>query len=142
MRGAFTLVEIVITLGIVSFCIIPMVGVLVIALNQSRIAQEQTEVALIAQSMEAILGGMKFDDLISSLSTPTGSPTYNFGEGGRSLSTSAANGASFYRCSYQKSAGPASSDQVSVTLLIEYPAPGYGKQMSFPKSFFRYGSQY
>ena len=147
-RAGFSLVEIVIALGIMAFCVVPLVGVLAVAFQQSREAQEKTEIAFVLQSMQASLRGAvsqginSLDLLKARLST---APQTNFfADGGRFLGTNAtvSGVTNFYRCVVSTNAFPSSPTRLSVTVEVQYPAPAYTKRVSLPVSLFRYGTRW
>ena len=60
-RWAFSLVEVVLALGVVGFAIVAILGVLPAGLQTSRGAQDETRAAQIAQSVFAALASQQFD---------------------------------------------------------------------------------
>lgn len=138
--SGFSLVEVVIALGVVAFCLIPMLGLLTVAYNQDRTSNQETGEALVIQSMDAICKGMKYDALTAQLST--GTVQYYFDAGGRYYGTTSTT-AAYYRCTIKNNpAVTADLNHCGATLSIQYPAPAYPKTDTYPLSFFRYGAQW
>ena len=54
-NAAFTLVEVVLALGVMAFCLVPLFGLLPVGLNSNQIALEQTAAAGVASSVAADL---------------------------------------------------------------------------------------
>jgi len=61
--GAFSLIEIVIALGIVSFCVIPLLGLMTSGLQASKNSQQDTVLALAAKYILSDLRGQTFSSL-------------------------------------------------------------------------------
>jgi uncharacterized protein (TIGR02598 family) len=143
--SGFSLVEIVIALAVIAFCLVPIIGLLGIASKNGQGAEETTDSTLVLQSQETILQTQSFDSLTSQLKTGTPSPIYYYAAGGRYLGqtiTTANSSLVLYRCTIQQTTTQLSAitdDRLCANLLIQYPAPGYAKQKTFPVSFFRYG---
>jgi uncharacterized protein (TIGR02598 family) len=87
-RG-FSLVEVVIALGIISFAVVALLGLLTVSANSSRFSDEDTVIASIARQVTAELRSTPFATL------PTGGATWYFDHEARRLG--AATGA-IYRC--------------------------------------------
>jgi len=68
-NGGFGLVEIVISLGVVSFALIALVGLTMVGLNSSRAAQEDTVVASLARNAVAELKTLGYTRLSTLAST-------------------------------------------------------------------------
>jgi uncharacterized protein (TIGR02598 family) len=142
---AFTLVEIVIALGVVAFCIVPLIGTLAVAYQQGRDSQAKTEVALVLQSMETALrasamqGTNSFADLKSRLPL-----TNYFAEGGRYLGANASlsGTTNFYRCLASTNALNSNSNTFGIKMVIQYPSPTYNQQVTNQISIFRYGTRW
>lgn len=142
---AFTLIEIVIALSVIAFCIVPLIGALGVAYQQARESQEKTEVALVFQSMEAILQGSVNRGTNSFVALRTSLPRTNyFAEGGRHLGTNASTPGvtNFFRCITTTNALPTNSDSYGVRVVVEYPAPGFNKKATNQFSLFRYGTRW
>jgi len=142
---AFTLIEIVIALSVIAFCIVPLIGALGVAYQQARESQEKTEVALVFQSMEAILQGSVNRGTNSFASLRTSLPRTNyFAEGGRHLGTNASTPGTtnFFRCITTTNALATNSDSYGVRVVVEYPAPGFNKKATNQFSLFRYGTRW
>jgi prepilin-type N-terminal cleavage/methylation domain-containing protein len=151
---AFTLIEIVIALSVIAFCIVPLIGALGVAYQQARESQEKTEVALVFQSMEAILqGSVNRGTQGSSVNQSTNSfvafrtslPRTNyFAEGGRHLGTnvSTPGATNFFRSITTTNALATNSDSYGVRVVVEYPAPAFNKRATNQFSLFRYGTRW
>jgi prepilin-type N-terminal cleavage/methylation domain-containing protein len=142
---AFTLIEIVIALSVIAFCIVPLIGALGVAYQQARESQEKTEVALVFQSMEAILQGSVNRGTNSFAVLRTSLPRTNyFAEGGRHLGTNASTPGvtNFFRCITTTNALATNSDSYGVRVVVEYPAPGFNKKATNQLSLFRYGTRW
>jgi len=61
--AGFTLVEIVISLGIVSFAIVALVGLLAVSMGSSRDSAEDTAIATMARQVTAEIRSEKFNNL-------------------------------------------------------------------------------
>ncbi|MGI8819380.1 MAG: type IV pilus modification PilV family protein [Chthoniobacterales bacterium] len=79
--SAFSLVEVVLALGVVGFAIVAILGVVPIGLSAGRGAQDESRAAQIAQSILAGLASQKFDavaiPLFDANGTQTGSVPFN-----------------------------------------------------------------
>ena len=134
----FSLIEIVIVMGIIAFCVIPLVGSLAVANQTSLTARESMEQALVLQSVQANLRAVRFELLRTNLLQGV---TNYYGEGGRVLGTNSSSTSNFYQCAVKLNPTNASSNQIVASLVISFPAPSYSKRVTYPLSFFRYGSQ-
>lgn len=158
-RG-FSLVEIVLALGLITICLVPLVGILGIALNQGRVSQQTLEVGLVLQSMESHLlgeaalgtvvaapgeGGStnSFERLVSSLRGGS-YPTRYFSRDGRPLGTNASDALAFYSCSVRVLAQAQNSRWASVPAIVEirYPAPGFEQSEIFTIPLFPFGTKW
>lgn len=133
-RG-FSLVEVVIALGVIAFCILPVIGVLAIAHSQMRDSARQAELTLVTHSVEAVLRGelqrgrlantSSFDRLRATLSGE-GTNLY-FGEGGRWIPGGAGGQlpvGAYYRATVSTNAmGTNSRDRIGVLVRIFHPLP-------------------
>lgn len=63
LRQAFSLVEITLAIGILSFCMIPIMGLIPVALNTSRKAMEKNIETRILQNVRAELLQIPFSEL-------------------------------------------------------------------------------
>jgi uncharacterized protein (TIGR02598 family) len=138
LRGGFSLVEIVIVLGIISFALIPLMASLAFAYQTDRAAKKSTDLALIIQTCSSLIRSVKPATLKSNLAnTPI---TYYFADGGRYLGTTSTN-AALYRCSVSLNTGvPQPQQRADTVVKIEYPSPGYAQSFSYPLRVFRYGA--
>lgn len=139
VSAAFSLIEIVIVLGIVAFALIPLMASLIVAYDQNEAARKITERALIMQSCESLVRNTRPADLKTKLSS--GSLVYYFAEGGRYTGTQYTTPA-YYRCTATPVAGgPQTNQRVCALMTISYPAPAYPNSFSFPVGSFNYGSK-
>jgi len=142
---AFTLIEIVIALSVIAFCIVPLIGALGVAYQQARESQERTEVALVFQSMEAVLQGSVSRGTNSFAALCTSLPRTNyFAEGGRHLGTNASTPGvtNFFRCITTTNALSTNAYTYGVGVVIEYPYPAFNKKATNQYSLFRYGTSW
>ncbi|SDU27623.1 Verru_Chthon cassette protein B [Verrucomicrobium sp. GAS474] len=125
-RG-FNLVELALSLGICSFCIIGIMGLLPIGLNTNRDTVAQTEAAGIVRAAVAdiqtvgssgITGRFKLKVTSASSSDAAPQTLYVFPNGSYSTSLTGASGAAQYRLdvAFLKSS--------AVRILVTWPAPG------------------
>jgi prepilin-type N-terminal cleavage/methylation domain-containing protein len=162
--SGFSLIELVVALAVVAFCLLPILGLMALSSQQGQSSEQTTDLTLILQSQQAVLGAESFDTLKTQIST-TPSLVYYYATGGRCLNyvgqspATAAPTSAFYKCTVQQSTAqvaaatalatqesasgvnPSSDDRICGILTIQYPAPGYALQKTFPLSFFRYGSR-
>ena len=144
-RHAFTLVEVVLAIGIVAFCVVPLIGTLSVAYQQGREAQEKTELALIFQSAEAVLRGSVARGTNSFASLQASLPQTNyFAQGGQYLGTnlSVSGTTNLYRCLITTNALAATPNRSGVRIVIQYPAPSYPKSVTNQFSLFSYGTRW
>jgi len=90
-RRAFGLVEIAIALGIVSFAVLSLIGLMAVGLNASKTAREDTLVASLARNVFANLKTMDYPHL-SSLGTTNFYFTYD------GVATNQASASAYYNC--------------------------------------------
>lgn len=76
VRGGFSLVEVVIAIGVIAFAFIPMMGMLPTGLNLSRQAIDTTVEAQIAQQLTAEVQQTDFSRLDELASASIASPSY------------------------------------------------------------------
>ncbi len=62
-KHAFSLIEIVLALGLVSFVMVAILGLSALSLDQSRLSQRDNTTTLIAQKVEADLANRNWSDL-------------------------------------------------------------------------------
>ena len=70
--GAFSLVEVVLALGVVSFAIVAILGVFPLGLRTGRSAQDETRAAQIAQAVFSTFANQPFDNVVIPLYDDTG----------------------------------------------------------------------
>ena len=138
-RHAFSLVEVVLVIGVLAFAVIPLVGSLTVAYTTSRAAQRNMEAALVLQSSKTIVDQMNFDVLRTNLTS--GGLRFYFEQGGRYLGTNAAASNIFYRCTVVTNATGVSTNLARLRLQVAYPASNYPNQIELPSTVFRYGSR-
>jgi len=147
VRAGFTLVEVVLAIGLISFSFLAIVGLMAAAQRSSREASERTAMTLILQSACGTLSSLSFTNLRTALALPEGAWMGFEQEGrflGRTNSVSALNTNTFYRVQV-KPLNPASLtnySRVSGVAVISFPPPAFNQTNSFPVCFPRYGSQY
>jgi uncharacterized protein (TIGR02598 family) len=135
--SAFSLVEVVIVIGIVAFAIIPLIGTLGLAHETSRSAQESMDLALVLQSSRGMLENMEPATRRAGLSA--GGFTNYFAQGGRFLGSSSPGEQAFYRVTIVPDPAASSDNLARALLVAEYPAPSYGVRVETPVTFFSYG---
>lgn len=126
-RLGFSLVEIVMAIGIVSFALIATLGLLPVGLNVMRESMNQTALANISHQIRGELQQISFDPGTSFNIQQLGSSTYYYTRDG--LRTEASDAERFYEATFSLSNGlvggsafdPNSAQAVKVT--ISYP-PG------------------
>ncbi|MBW8863454.1 MAG: hypothetical protein JF609_00735 [Verrucomicrobia bacterium] len=102
MRG-FSLVEVVLALGVISIGVVSLIGLLIISTSSSRLSDEDTVFAAIARQVDTELHNTTFADL------PTNGATWYFDNEGHHLTT-AAN--AVYQC------------RIILTADTDYDSPG------------------
>jgi uncharacterized protein (TIGR02598 family) len=107
MHG-FSLVEVVLALGVISIGVVALIGLLTISTASSRLSDEDTVVAAMARQVDTELHNMQFANL------PTGGATWYFDNEGHHLAT-AAN--AVYQC------------QIILTGDTDYDSPGGVKNL-------------
>ena len=144
-RRAFTLVEVVLAIGIVAFCVVPLIGALSVAYQQGREAQEKTELALVFQSVEAVLRGSVGRGTNSFASLQASLPQTNyFAQGGQYLGTNLAvsGNTNLYRCVITTNALATTAHRSGVRVVVQYPAPSYQKSVTNQFCLFSYGTRW
>lgn len=149
-HSAFTLVEIVLAIGLTTFAVLPLVALLALAQSLNREAREKMELALVMESARAILQaeaalpGAGFPNLAARLRS--GGATNFFAQTGRFLGTNSSNPETYYRAVFHavpESFAPRANHTniFRGSLKIEYPFPTNTRSLEVPLSFFFYGSQ-
>jgi len=122
-RGGFTLIEVALALGLATFVIVALVGLLGVLVENSRRAVEETRLVGLLSSLNSYLRSRDFDQL------PQENILYFSGESERLASSSAP--AVFYRVSIAEASLPGASPRRQILKIgISYPAPGFEKQHS------------
>ena len=136
LRGGFSLVEIVIVVGIICFALISLMASPASAHQNNKTARESTDLSLIMQTCSSLIRSVKPATLESNLARTL--ITYYFADGGRYLGTTSTNTA-LYRCAVSLNTSVSQTKQRVDTLVkIEYPSPGYARSFSYPLGVFRY----
>ncbi len=122
----FSLVEVAIAIGLISFSLIAIIGLFSIGLNNSRESADDTNLALMIRQANAWSRSESF----ASLSTTTNVLFYDAMGGlirnpdGTPASTAAIAGANaIYSCTIKPVASGVSSNLVYLQLLFEWPQP-------------------
>jgi hypothetical protein len=137
--------EVVLAIGIVAFCVVPLIGALSVAYQQGREAQEKTELALVFQSVEAVLRGAVGRGTNSFASLQASLPQTNyFAEGGQYLGTnlSASGNTNLYRSVITTNALTGTPNRSGVRIVVQYPPPSYHKSVTNQFSLFSYGTRW
>jgi uncharacterized protein (TIGR02598 family) len=109
----FSLVEVVLALGVIAFAIIAIIGLLSMTLRSGREANEDTLLPLMAGRIVDALRATKFQELTNSTNYPDGTRIYFDSQGLPSAEPSA----QVYQCEIRWSAGPPSpGEDLSATL--------------------------
>lgn len=128
-RG-FTLVEVVVAIGIFAFCIVAVLGLMQVALSASRDSQIDSSIGGLIGNLSASLNSLDANELAAAAST-----NRYFDEAGRPLSTNA-QGSAYFRTTLsavaptvieQTFALPGGTNLHVWAVAIEYPAPQYGR---------------
>jgi uncharacterized protein (TIGR02598 family) len=128
---AFSLVEVVIAIGVVAFTVISLLGLTMVALRSSQDAGVQAAQATLVSTVTGRLSSQNFADTAASLPFTT-----YFTVEGTETNASAA----IYRCDVTdvSPAGSASNLMRQVQLLIRWPAPVYTRTNVVIASFVKY----
>lgn len=142
-RDAFSLVEVVTAIGVLSFAFLAILGLLTAGNQSSRRAAEATSSMLALQALQAQLRTTSFSATTNRISS---APYFWFTENGGFLTNTAGltvpDGA-FYRCGLQINANPGiSSNQASVAASLAYPPPAFSRTNIFVLSVRDYGANY
>jgi len=147
LRRGFTLVEVVLAIGLIGFCLLAVVGLMASAQRSSKEANERTAVALILQSSRGVLSGLPLTNLANLLGSGNGVWMGFDGEGrylGRTNSSNAVDTNAAYRVQVSpvNSAALTNSSHLRALISISSPPPVFNQTSTFPVSFVRYGSDY
>jgi prepilin-type N-terminal cleavage/methylation domain-containing protein len=156
-RQGFSLIEIVIAIGIVAFAVVPIIGSLVVAQTNARLAQRDFEICQVTRSTEALMrarsafGSSNFSALVTVLSNSPGAEFF-FNKGGRLLTNvsypnpSGIDANAHYRvvARLNTSTVPATvpTNRATAQLVVSYPAPDYQESVTNPVSLFPYGTSW
>jgi len=77
MRGAFSLMEVVIALGVVTFALVGLMGLMPVSIDSSRASVNETRAAQIAQRLFTDYKGQSFTGITFPLYDTSGNPTGN-----------------------------------------------------------------
>ena len=128
-RGGFSLVEVVLALGVVVFCLIAMLGLLAVGTSTTKSSIEETRVTNILGAIDTDLEaarstatnssiyGIQFPAAGSSAGTQT---TVSLDENGQVIASGSTNAPRYLLNAY--AAQPASHPETVVRLVISWPA--------------------
>jgi len=139
----FSLVEVVLVLGIVAFALIPAIGVLAMAYRSSAEARTNMAKSMVLQSAVAVLQNTERARLQQALGG--GGLEMGFGEAGRYLGTNASSSSDlFYRVTATRTPGAPATNifREDVVLEIAYPPPAFNETNRMPVRLFGYGSRF
>jgi prepilin-type N-terminal cleavage/methylation domain-containing protein len=156
-RQGFSLIEIVIAIGIVAFAVVPIIGSLVVAQTNARLAQRDFEICQVTRSTEALMrarsayGSSNFSALTNAIYPPK-SAVFFFNKGGRLLTNVSypnptnSDTNAHYRvvARLNTSTVPATvpTNRATAQLVVSYPAPDYQESVTNPVSLFPYGTSW
>jgi uncharacterized protein (TIGR02598 family) len=128
---AFSLVEVVIAIGVVAFVVISLLGLIPVALQSSHNADVQAAQATIVSTVTGKLSSQNFSSTVASLPL-----TNYFTAQGEETSAAAA----IYRCDVTDvtPVGSAGNFMRQVQLIITWPAPVYAQTNVVCASFLNY----
>lgn len=148
-RGGFSLVEVVLAIGVLAFAVIPIIGTIMVAMESSRLSQLDMEKTLLTRTVrshlqtEASSGMQRFDDLVTELRGAGGRTTYLAADG-RLLPHSGSPPTNAYaRCQIAIGANGYSSnapDRAIATMTFQFPAPAYATEYKTIIPLARYGT--
>ncbi|MEI8309613.1 MAG: hypothetical protein WCH98_02535 [Verrucomicrobiota bacterium] len=147
LREGFTLVEVVLAIGLIGFSLLAVVGLMASAHRSSKEASERTAMALILQSSRGVLSGMPFTNLTNLLGAGSG-VWMGFDREGRYLGRTNSSNAVDTNAAYRVQVRPVSTaaltnySQLRALISISSPPPVFNQTSTFPVSFVRYGSDY
>jgi uncharacterized protein (TIGR02598 family) len=148
VRGqGFTLIEVVLAIGLIGFSLLAIVGLMATAQRSSKEANESTAIALILQSSRGVLSGLSFTNLTNSLGTGSG-VWMGFDREGRYLGRTTSSNAVNTNAAYRVQVLPANAaaltnySHLRAVITISSPPPVFNQTSTFPASFVRYGSDY
>jgi len=147
LRQGFTLVEVVLAIGLIAFSLLSIVGLMASAQRSNKEANERIAMALILQSSRGVLSGMNYTNLTNSLGAGSGVWMGFDSEGcylGRTNSSNAVNASASYRVQVLPVSASALTNysHLRAMISISYPSPVFNQTSTFPVSFVRYGSDY
>lgn len=147
LRQGFTLVEVVLAIGLIGFSLLAVVGLMASAQRSSKEASERTAMALIFQSSRGVLSGLPFTNLTNLLGSGSG-VWMGFDREGRYLGRTNSSNAVDTSAAYRVQVIPASaaaltnSSHLRALISISSPPPVFNQTSTFPVSIVRYGSDY
>lgn len=148
-REGFSLVEVVLAIGVIAFAVIPIIGTLMVAMESSRLAELDLKKTLLTRTVrshlqtEASSGLERFDDLVTELRAAGGRTMY-LAEDGRLLPSSGTPPTNaFARC--QVAIGPNgfstnAPDRAIASMTLQFPAPIYNTESKSILPLSRYGT--
>lgn len=148
-HGGFSLIEVVLAIGVMAFAVIPIIGSLAVALDSSRLAELDLKKTLLTRTVrshlqtEAAAGLTRFDNLVTELRASNGRTIY-LGEDGRLLPFSGTTPTNAYaRC--QVAIGPNgfstnAPDRAIASMTMQFPAPIYNTESKTIIPLARYGT--
>lgn len=134
-QGGFTLVEVVIAIGLFTFCVIAMVGLLQVALSSTRDAQTDSAIAGLMGNLSA-----KLDSLSESQLAGLQSSNRFFDAVGGPLEQGN-DPAAYFRVRFEPVSASAVNETFALTnapdfhvwtVAVDYPAPGFARSKQFP----------
>lgn len=151
---AMTLVEVVLALGIVSFAIIPLIGLLGVGLKSNTSANDETAHACILAFMQSELRTRVYsanawtsasNTASHILTNPASARSYYFDAQGSWVASCAAgatpSGAAATRALYQATCTNGTAltpGAIRYNISIKWPYPGYGRSRDLPATVFNY----
>lgn len=151
-RGGFSLIEVVLAIGVIAFAVIPIIGSLAVAMESSRLAELDMKKTLLTRTVrshlqtEAASGLPRFDNLVSELRTSgaSGGRTMYLAEDGRLLPSSGTPPTNaFARCQVAIGPGGFSTnepDRAIASMTLQFPAPIYNTEYKSIIPLSRYGT--
>ena len=148
-RQAMSLIEVVIAIGIVSFAIIPLLGLMGMGLTSSTAANEDLAQASIISYMQSDLRSRpsttnawtpNSNAAFSILTNASATRTNYFDAQGSWVTNGAPTGTNLTRTIYVATFTNATSatNFIDYSILIRWPHPSYGKTNLVPARLFRY----
>ena len=144
-----TLVEVVIAIGIISFAIVPLIGLLSVGLNSGNAATEDLAQGAIVSYMQSDLRSRSpttnawtttNNAAFSILTNASAARTNYFDAQGSWVTNGTPTGSNFARALYVVTVTNATNatNSIDYNILIRWPHPSYGKTNMVPSRLFRY----